>query len=350
MQKRHIKCPKCQSLKTKRNGKRKLLKGSVQCFLCLKCNHFFSLRINKGKSINFSQKVEIIRTHLEGRTSIRTIARHENISKTTVVKAIHEITAQCVTAAWIAKNLNPKWSGFLGIDGKMIRVWDWAAKHFHYTKEQRRWLHKMSLLACLDLGTLDIPIHHLGDEETSIDLKMCLEQLKEIRYPLKGYVSDGNKDIKKVMKMVFGQVPHQLCIVHFLKNLRAKMGVGIITEEQYMDARYNILKGKRPTLLKVPSDLFTYQKVKGLPRTNQATENFFRFVNLRTKTLNVFRSWKTATNYLNALILYRRFKKFESCKGKNRSFNGSAPLELAGCNITNLDYLNLSKSSRKMVR
>lgn len=339
--KKHVKCPKCQSLKTKRNGMRKLLKGSIQRFSCFKCNASFSLRINKNKTFGFKEKLKITRTHLEGRTSIRTIAKHEGISKTTVVKAIHEVTSQCVSAVWIAENLNPKWSGFLGIDGKMIRVWDWAAKHFRYTKEQKRWLHKMSLIACLDLGTLDIPIHHLGDEETSIDLKMCLEKLKEINYPLKGYVTDGNKDIEKVMSMVFGQVPHQLCVVHFLKNLRAKMGAGIVSEDQYLDAKYHILKGEKPKLLRVPNELFTYQEVKGLPRTDQATENFFRFVTLRTKTLNIFRSWRTATDYTNALVLYRRFKKFESCKAKNKSFNGRAPLELAGCKIDNLDYLNL---------
>jgi transposase-like protein len=339
--KKHVKCPKCQSLETKRNGTRKLLNGSVQRFSCLKCHTSFSLRINKNKTIGFRRKVNITRTHLEGGTSIRTIARHEGMSKTSVTKAIHEVTAQCVTAAWIAINLKPQWSGFLGIDGKMIRVWDWAAKYFRYTKEQKRLLHKMSLIACVDLGTLDIPMHHLGEEETSIDLKMCLEQLKELGYPLKGYVTDGNDDIKKIVEMVFGQVPHQLCVVHFLRNLRAKMGAGIITEEQYLDARFHILRGKRPTLLKVPDDLYTYQKVKGLPRTNQIAENFFRFVASRMKTLNIFRSWKTATDYLNAFILYRRFKKFEDCKGRNKSFNGLAPLGLASCDIDDLDYLDL---------
>ncbi len=341
MIKKHIKCSKCGSLKTVRNGKRKVGKDFIQRFSCRNCQQSFTLRSNPRSRISFSCKVKLAKKSIEGRTSIRTIAHHEGISKTTVVKAIHEVTSQCVTAAWIAKNLNPEWSGFLGIDGKMIRVWDWAAKHFRYTKEQKRWLHKMSLIVCLDLGTLDIPIHHLGDEETSIDLKMCLEELRKIGYPLKGYVSDGNKDIEKIMKMVFGKVPHQLCVVHFLKNLRAKMGAGIISEEQYADARFHILKGEKPRLLRVPCELFTYQEIKGLPRTDQATENFFRFVNLRTKTLNIFRSWKTATDYLNALILYRRFKKFESCKGKNKSFNGHAPLEIAGCEIDDLDYLNL---------
>ncbi len=346
MTKKHIKCPNCNSLKTVRNGKRKVGKEFIQRFSCQNCQRSFTLRANPRSRVSFSQKISITRTHLEGRTSIRTIARQKGMSKATVTKAIHEVTSQCVSAAWIAKNLNPQWSGYLGIDGKMIRVWDWAAKYFRYSKEQRRWLHKMCLIACVDFGTLDITAHHLGDEETSIDLKMCLEVLKKTRYPLKGYVSDGNQDIEKVIKMVFGQVPHQLCLVHFLKNLRVKMAAGVISEDQYRDARYHIIRGKRPTLLKVPNDLFTYQQVKGLSRANQATENFFRFIALRMKTVNVFRSWKTATDYLNALILYRRFKKFEDCKGNNKSFNGFAPLELAGCNIKDLDYLNLKNINR----
>ncbi len=341
--KKHLKCTFCGSLNSHRHGKvARKYKLPLQRFKCLDCSKTFTLGLSHSQYISKTSQIEITRAHIEGRTSIRTIANQKGMSKTTVLKSIHEVTSQCATAAWIATNLEPQWSGYLGIDGKMIRVWDWAAKYFRYTKQQKRWLHKMSLIACLDLGTLDVPMHFLGSEETSIDLKICLEQLKEIGYPLKGYVTDGNDDIKKIVEMVFGRVPHQLCIVHFLKNLRIKMGVGIISEEQYRDANFCILRGQRPTLLKVPEDLFTYQKVKGLPRTNQAVENFFRFIALRVKTLNVFRNWKTATNYLNALVLYRRFKKFESCKGKNKSFNGRAPLEIAGCDINKLDYLDLN--------
>lgn len=340
--KKHQKCNFCDSLDTRRHGKitRKNMKP-LQRFKCLACFRTFNCGHDKNQFISPSKQIKITRTHLEGRTSIRIIAGQEGMSKTTVAKAIHQVTSRCVSAAWIAKTLNPEWSGYLGIDGKMIRVWDWAAKYFRYSKEEKRWLHKMSLIACLDIGTLDVPMHHLGSEETSIDLKICLEQLKDIGYPLKGYVTDGNKDIKKIVEMVFGKVPHQLCVVHFLQNLRSKMNSGVIYEDQYLDAKYNILRGQKPTQLRVPDDLFTYQQIKGLPRTDQATENFFRFVALRMKTINIFHNWQNASDYLNALVLYRRFKKFESCKGKHKTFNGHAPLEIAGCEIKGLDYLDL---------
>jgi hypothetical protein len=221
----------------------------------------------------------------------------------------------------------------------MVRVWDWAAKHFRYTKAEKRWLHKMSLLIALDLGTLDIPNHHLGDEETTIDLVMFLTNLKEMGYPLKGFVSDGNQDIERAVRKIFGKVPHQLCIRHFLQGLRSRLGKEEITQEQYKDACGALLSGAKPKLLKVPNDLFTYRKVKELPPTNQAMENCIRYIELRFKTINQFHTIKSAQDYCNALILMRRFTAFSDCRDKGK--NNKAPLTIAGCNIKNLDYLDL---------
>lgn len=337
MIKRKVRCVYCGLLETERHGKLKTQLGNLQRFLCKSCKKSFVLKKNKHCRISFSKKVDITRKHLEGRTSMRTLSRHTGYSKQTVLKSIHQITAQCISASWIAKNLSPKWSGYLALDGKMIRVWDWAAKHFRYTKAEKRWLHKMSLLIALDLGTLDIPIHHLGSEETTIDLVLMLRELKEIGYPLKGYVTDGNEDIKKAVKLVFGNVPRQLCTRHYLQNLKIKLKGGKISNFQYDDACHALLNGAKPKLLKVHDDLFTYREIKGLPHTNQQIENFIRFLNLRLKTINQFHDWRTAKNYCDTLILSRRFTPFTDCRDKTK--NHKAPLELAGCDIKNIDYL-----------
>lgn len=339
--KKHQKCLFCGSLKTRRNGKiNRQNKEALQRFRCLDCRKSFTLGITKKRRLSKSEQIQITRDHLEGRTPIRALARHTRHSKTTIVKTIHEITAQCASASWIAKELKPEWGGYLGLDGKIIRVWDWAAKHFRYTKTQKRWLHKMSLLIALDLKTLDVPNHHLGDDETTIDLVMMLQELKKMNYPLKGYVTDGNEDIKKAVELVFGSgIPRQLCIRHYLQNLKNKLWEGDISEVQYKDACRSLLNGCRPKLLQVPDDLFTFKKIASLPTTNQQIENLIRYFNLRLKTISQFQSWQSATDYCNALVLMRRFTKFtDSTKG----FNGYAPLELAGCKITNLDYLNLN--------
>lgn len=255
------------------------------------------------------------------------------------MQAIHTVTGQCVSAAWIAQKLQPQWSGYLALGGKIVRVWDWAAKHFRYTEEERRWLHKLSLLIALDLGTLDIPSHWLGDDETAIDLTLFLRNLKESGYLLKGFISDGNMDIPRAVARVFGpDIPHQLCVVHYLRNLRAKLRQGLIVPTVYHDACRNILAGKQPQFLPVPTALFTYLTEPGLPRTNQATENCIRFFALRLKTIGQFQNFQTAEQYLNALILYRRFLPFTDRKHMP---NGKSPLELAGCDLSGLDYLTL---------
>ena len=344
MKKRSVRCEKCGSISTLRNGHRKLRRGFIERFYCRDCKGYFTLRINSNSRVGFAEKVRITRTHLEGRTSIRTIARHSERSKTTVSKVIHEVSCQCVSPAWIARNLNPRWSGYLALDGKMIRVWDWAAKHFRYTREEKRWLHKMSLLLALDLGTLDIPDHHLGDDETAIDLIIFLQSLKKLGYPLKGYISDGNKDIEKAVKMTFGKVPHQLCIRHYLEGLKEKLGREEIAEFQYRDACQSLLAGARPKYLKVPSELFTYRKVKQLPPTNQQIENLNRYLMLRLKTIGQFQSFQSARDYCNALTLMRRFIAFTDCRDKTK--NNKAPLVIAGCNVNGLDYLALGKIRR----
>lgn len=317
---------------------------TVQRILCVNCGRSFNLRHYPRARITYHRRVTLTRAHLEGRTSIRTLARHTGHSTTTVMKSIHTVTGQCVGVAWIANRLKPQWSGYLALDGKVIRVWDWAAKHIRYTKKERRWLHKMTLLVALDLQTLDVPTHHVGSEETMIDLVMFLESLRNFGYPLKGYISDGNSDIPRAVERVFGRgIPHQLCIRHFLQNLRVKLREETIAPEVYHDACQRITTGQQPRYIKVPSTVFTYQTVPALPRTNQACENLFRFFSLRLKTIGQFHEWATARDYCNALVLMRRFTPFTDRKGQP---NGQAPLELAGCNIKGLDYLTLGKINR----
>jgi hypothetical protein len=199
----------------------------------------------------------------------------------------------------------------------------------------------MSLLLALDLGTLDIPDHHLGDDETAVDLTIFLQSLKELGYPLKGYISDGNRDIERAVVRVFGQVPHQLCIRHYLQALRVKLNEEKVAKFQYEDACQSLFQGAKPRYLKVPSDLFTHREVKQLPPTNQQIENLNRYLMLRLKTIGQFQSFPSAKAYCNALTLMRRFTAFTDCRDKAK--NHKAPLTIAGCNVKGLDYLSLGK-------
>lgn len=334
---KHLKCPWCLCLNTQRWGTRKVDKRKIQKFKCLSCGHIFSNRITKGK-LTANKKINIARTHLEGRTSIRQLVRDTGFAKQTIQNAIYETVQNCVDSAFIAKYLQPNWGGNLVVDGTSIRVYDWSAKHFHYSKTEKRFLHKLIWIVALDLETLDIVHQHLGNEETMIDLILFFREIKGIGYPLKGLVSDGNTDIKRSAKMVFNTpFNHQLCTTHYVRSLRTRLREEKITLERYDELKKSIYQ--ETWIPGLPKELFTFQKIKELPKTNQQIENLFRQLKLRTHSINQFHSYITAKNYLNTWSLARRFTPFTDCKNKEK--NHKAPLELAGCNIKDLNYLDL---------
>ena len=343
MPKKHVRCTLCGSLKTQRWGEYKTARGTAQRFRCLECGRSFTLTLFPRKRVTPSEQVRLTREHLEKRASIRTLARLEGYGKQTVQDAIHAVTAQVASAAWIANRFTPNWGGYLALDGTAVRVWDFSARYFRYSRAQQRWLHKMTLLVALDVATLDIPMHHLGSEETTIDLRMMLENLRDVRYPLLGIVTDGNRDIAKAAALVFGPgIPHQLCQVHFLRNLRLRVREGTLLESQYREAKRKIPQGRRPSF-PVPDELFTYLEHPGMPKTNQALEVCNRFFKLRLKTIGAFHSWQTATWYCDALVAHRRFLRFTD--RKNGRPNGRSPLELAGCTTSGWDYLTREKTN-----
>lgn len=335
--KKHLKCPWCLKLNTQRWGKRKVGKRKIQKFKCLSCGHAFSNRITKGK-LTTNEKVNIARTHLEGRTSIRQLVRDTGFAKQTIQNAVYQTVKNCVDSAYIAKHLKPNWGGNLVVDGTTIRVYDWSAKHFRHTKEQKRFLHKLIWIVAMDLETLDIVHQYLAEEETMIDLILFFREIKNIGYPLKGLVSDGNPDIKRSAQMTF-KTPFnfQLCTTHYVRSLRTRLREEKITLKRYEELKTAIYK--QTWIPGLPQELFTYQGFKELPKTNQQIENLFRQLKLRTHSINQFHSYNTAKNYLTAWSLARRFTPFTDCRNKEK--NHKAPLELAGCDIKDLNYLDL---------
>lgn len=287
--KRHVKCSWCLCLSTQRWGTRKVGQRKIQKFKCFSCGHIFSNRITKGK-LTANEKVNIARTHLEGRTSIRQLVRDTSLAKQTIQNAVYDTVKNCVDSAFIAKYLKPNWGGNLVVDGTTIRVYDWSAKHFRYTKEQKRFLHKLIWIVALDLETLDIVHQYLAEEETMIDLILFFREIKSIGYPLKGLVSDGNSDIKRSTQMVF-KTPfnYQLCTTHYVRSLRTRLREEKITLERYEELKRAIYK--ETWIPGLPRDFFAYQKIPSLPKTNQQIENLFRQLKLRTHSINQFQSY-----------------------------------------------------------
>lgn len=322
-----------------------------------------------------SLQKKVFRDSLEGRSSMRTIARRKKLSKTSVSLAVLAIAKQTKGSIWIAKHLKPNWGHVLSVDGKIIRVFNPGAKEYQGTSAEKAAQLKKTWIAGIDVLTKDLPHYKVADGEGKIDMYEYFKTLKEdIGYDLKVLVSDGKPDTQTAVRIVYGiGVGIQLCVRHFIETLKAilreeKIQERAATEGLVMNI-WSALNLKREndcfdalkvltstvetrsqklivyTLNRHMHELTTHFRFSDeyyVPRYNNDAENLFKQVSLRLKSWNMFRNKENAQRYLSAWALARRFTKFTDCRGDmNRLKNGKAPLELAGVTIAGIDYLNL---------
>jgi transposase-like protein len=85
--------------------------------------------------------------------------------------------------------------------------------------------------------------------------------------------------------------------------------------------------------------LLTHQKDQKIKKTNNIAENINRRLMIRLKTIESFKNFNSAENYLNLYKNYLRFKPYTDCRGENRKKNGKSPLEVCGVVLKNRDWL-----------
>jgi len=315
---------------------------------------------------------------------VRILARRYGKTRKTVIRAIHRITASLPDSAFIQRRFLPRWSGVLVFDGKVVRVYDKLSsmlKNSSFSEDELRWMNKMRWLIGVDHGTGDLPHYDIAKEESRIDLILYFRMLKELGYPLKALICDGNEEIPRAAKFVFGDdVIIQLCTRHFMEGLRRLIGEeqeprrrakldallrhiqGVIEAKDIERAnerqkrlisfsrtiRHPLKETVMQTFHRHEEELtahLLHPKLK-LPHTSNDAENLIRQLNQRLKSLGRFFHQSYARDYLNAWMLLRRFTPFTDCKGTRTYRNGKAPLELAGCDIKHIDPLSLRQEPR----
>lgn len=85
--------------------------------------------------------------------------------------------------------------------------------------------------------------------------------------------------------------------------------------------------------------LLTHQKDEKIKKTNNIAENINRRLMIRLKTIESFKNFNSAKNYLNLYKNYLRFKPYTDCKGNNKIKNGKSPLEVCGVVLKSKDWL-----------
>lgn len=199
--------------------------------------------------------------------------------------------------------------------------------------------------------------------------------MKNNGYILQNLVSDGSPEIPHAARKVYGDnFIFQLCTRHFLEGLRnlmiaKEMEQKISETETLIQNIREIIQAKTLAIAKEKLETLRTEKhfyktiiqkiifrqfkekfnslmshlfypERNIPHTNNDIENLFKQLELNIGSVGRFGKFWNAHHYLNAWALKRKFTKFTDCKGQRKHRNGKAPLELAGCDIKDLDYLN----------
>jgi hypothetical protein len=350
----------------------KASRSSRQRFRCKRGGHVFEL--GYGKGVVSREERAVVRESLE-RGSVRILARRFSRSKTTVMEMVHRVTKRMARSLDVAQALLPVWGGVLVVDGKYVRTKTLRSLRADARIRDRN---LMSWICSVDAWTGDLPHYQLGDEETMVDLVLYFKRLKELGYELRVLVSDGNPDFARAARKVYGEhVLFQLCTRHFVEGLRRKAREEGMQDDaqttKFIFAIQRVIEAA--TLEEVGQRLVELKRLRArhpvqrllledfkqhadaltthlqhpdlhIPHTTNDTENIFRQLMLRLKSLGQFMHWTHAETYLNAWALYRRFTPFTDCRGSRKHRNGKTPLQCANARLDGVDMFEIPRGKQ----
>ena len=396
--KRSMRCPNCNSLSTKKNGKRKLTyigfdrksKKQVQLYRCKKCQKTFSKRRDSHKHYSSGFKEQIVRMHIEERMSFRVMSKRlkerfaVKISAGYLCKVFNETISKVKSSMQIKGQCQPQWEGYLIVDDKMINI-----------KVDK----KLSLIAKDRSG--DIVHEELLDyiQQDRYDDFLRFIKLR-LNYQFKSITTDLDPMLAKAIKTVLPEgCPHQLCLKHTLDNiyrivkyqtLKVKLNklereaqikqwklsediqqelIKLRGEIEQIDKMikqtkqflWNKDRKKSEALLKIiienyakkypdvidlltknKEGLLKHQLDKKIPKTNNDAENTNRQIKRRLKTIEAFQSQKNAENYLIIICNHLRMKPYTDCRGARKYRNGYSPLQLCQAKLSTNDWVKFS--------
>lgn len=383
MKVRRVRCPECKSLETIKNGHRKLIdyslqrksSKSIQRYKCKDCKKSFTIRNKLRQRYSRDFKLEITRMHVEERMSYRVISKRIKekysirISKNTICQMVNEIASYSKGDIKIKQEYSPEWQGYLTVDDKYFSV-DGNKKLILTATDSRGDLIHLEIFNQVE--------QHCVDEFFSF-----IE--RHLKYPITAITTDLDEMLEKSISKQYGnKVLHQKCLKHAmdaidriiqLKQKRKKLQMTSVNDkeeylknlDEYQEAQkiYDLCKKvlygrqkevsisflnqlvnykeKYPILSKFFNrhldKLLAHQNDQKIKKTNNIAENINRRLMIRLKTIESFKNFNSAENYLNLYKNYLRFKPYTDCKGNNKIKNGKSPLEVCGVVLKNKDWL-----------
>jgi len=365
-----VRCPRCGGLETKRHGTSGAaptgLAGpgrGLQRFFCHACRRTFTFaRRTAQPRAQFDDEVQLeaVRLYVQGLTSYRTLAtlmEHRlgrPVSRITLNRWVDQTGERAMTPLQMSVALSPTWGGYLGVDGKAVFI-----KGIEH-----------ALLIAVDQTTQDVVHARLVKAETIEGFyRLVREAVVVAGYPLSGLIIDASSSFVIAHSHYLARLPLQLCRIHFCRNLdyeiakakrapdawlRAELKQRIratLFASTYLEARHRLQTlladaahyqglSRHDTLGQLEKRfelLMTHHHHPGLPPDSNITENVIKQLGKKLRLMEGFQTVETAQRFVRLLVACYRFKRFTD---SGNGHNGTAPLELAGVNLTGLDWLH----------
>lgn len=344
--------------------------------------------------------MELARMHVEERLSYRVIAKRvwerlgKKMSPKLACQMVNEIARLTKSSVEIKREYHPRWSGYLTIDDKWVRV---------------RGKRVLSLVAVDKSG--DVVHSELHGEQTQEVYDHFLVYLRDrLEYPFRAVTTDFDQQLGQAIERELSPVIlHQKCLWHALEIIK-----GLIhypqTRRRYTrltkeidrwketlaDRKQSLYDTQRrirmleqelmvlrqayrqkeellerlkdmlfaadrntsqeqwrifcrlyrthsPAVLRFVAThwgaLLQHQNDPKIPKTTVRAENINRQFERRFKTIESFQGIETAFHYQNLYRSYLRFKPFTDCRHSRRKANGLSPLQLCGATIQSSDWI-----------
>lgn len=174
------KCPKCGSIKTKRNG----IREGVQLYKCLDCNRQF-------RSGSILDPIEIWDAYQNGKQTIQELAEQYMVSASSIKRRL-----RFIEHVWYQPDLTDM-SGFIHLDATY-------------------WGHNWGIMLAVDDKT-GLPLYlAFIRNETTQDYRTAVDSIEAAGYWIRGIIIDGKQTLFKE----FENYPIQMCQFHMMQIVK----------------------------------------------------------------------------------------------------------------------------------
>lgn len=146
--------------------------------------------------------------HIDG-IPFRKLGDERGVTGVTAYTEVFRELALLPTCLSVTESFCKYTSGIFIIDGKYVKVRGYKAK--------------IPFIYCIDYETHDILFGVLAPAEDTKAFLQIFTTLKRLNYPLQIVVADDRSCLPIALKQVFPDVPLQLCLNHYLENIRQSL-------------------------------------------------------------------------------------------------------------------------------